>query len=125
MPPGVGQSSGSLLGKVDDAGSGQEGYRSDGDQDKPADRVAVVGYLYFIETAILAIPGANAIYPYLPGGATAAITDFGYLADAMALQTGHASGQLLPTAGGALVRAAYTLVAAAAAVAFPVRRDVT
>lgn len=86
---------------------------------------AVIGYLYFLETAILAIPGANAVYPYLPGGATASITDFGYLADAMAQQTGHASGQLLPTAAGALVLAAYALLASAAAAAFTLRRDVT
>lgn len=86
---------------------------------------AVIGYLYFLETAILAIPGANAIYPYLPGGATASITDFGYLTDAMAVQTGNATGQLLPTAAGALILAAYTLLAATAAVAFPLRRDVT
>ncbi len=85
----------------------------------------VIGYLYFVETALLAIPGVNAIYPYLPGGATASLTNFGYLADAMAQQTGTTGGQLLPTAGGALVLAAYALVAAAAAVLFPLRRDVT
>ena len=85
----------------------------------------VIGYLYFLETAILTIPGASAVYPYLPGGATASITDFGYLADAIAQQTGNASGQLLPAAGGALVLLAYTLLAAAASVALPLRRDVT
>jgi ABC-2 type transport system permease protein len=85
----------------------------------------VIGYLYFAEIAILAIPGVNTIYPYLPGGATASLTDFGYLTDAMAQQSGHASGQLLPTPAGALVLLGYALTAAALAVAFPLRRDLT
>ncbi|MGW7533538.1 ABC transporter permease [Amycolatopsis sp. NPDC054798] len=85
----------------------------------------VIGYLYVAEIALLAIPGVNTIYPYLPGGATAALTEFGYLTDALAQQTGHAGGHLLPTAGGALVLLGYALVAAGLAVAFPLRRDVT
>ncbi|WP_336159024.1 ABC transporter permease [Amycolatopsis sp. VC5-11] len=85
----------------------------------------VIGYLYLVEIALLAIPGVNTIYPYLPGGATAALTEFGYLTDALAQQTGHAGGHLLPTAGGALVLLGYALVAAGLAVAFPLRRDVT
>jgi ABC-type transport system involved in multi-copper enzyme maturation permease subunit len=85
----------------------------------------VIGYLYFAELAILAVPGVNAVYPYLPGGATAALTDFGYLTAALAQQTGTAGGQLLSTQAGAAVLGAYALVAAALAVAFPLRRDVT
>lgn len=30
----------------------------------------VLGYLYFVELALLAIPGVNTVYPFLPGGAT-------------------------------------------------------
>lgn len=85
----------------------------------------IVGYLYFAEIAILAIPGVNAVYPYLPGGATASLTGFGYLTDAMAQQTGHAGGQLLPTPAGALVLLGYALTAAVLAIAFPLRRDIT
>lgn len=85
----------------------------------------VVGYLYFAELAILAIPGVSTVYPVLPGGATASLTDFGYLTDAMAQQTGHHGAQLLPTAAGALVLAGYALLAATLAVAFPLRRDIT
>lgn len=78
-----------------------------------------VGYLYFAEVAIFAIPGVNAVYPYLPGGATASLTDFGYLIDAMAQLTGQARGQLLPTPAGALVLLGYALTAAMLAIAFP------
>ncbi|MBG6064950.1 ABC transporter permease [Micromonospora ureilytica] len=85
----------------------------------------VVGYLYFIELAILAIPGVSTVYPILPGGATASLTNFGYLTDAMAQQTGQPSGQLLSTPVGALVLAGYALLAATLAVAFPLRRDIT
>ncbi|WP_037357804.1 ABC transporter permease [Amycolatopsis orientalis] len=85
----------------------------------------VIGYLYVVELALLAIPGVNAIYPWLPGGATAALTEFGYLTDALAQQTGHPSGPLLPAAGGALVLLGYALLACGLAVAFPLRRDVT
>jgi ABC-2 type transport system permease protein len=81
-----------------------------------------IGYLYF---AVLAIPGVTTIYPYLPGGASASLSAFGYLTDAMAQQTGNASRQLLPTPVGALVLLGYALTAAALAVAFPRRRDVT
>jgi ABC-2 type transport system permease protein len=85
----------------------------------------VIGYLYFVELAILAIPGVSTVYPFLPGGATASLTNFGYLTDAMAEQTGHPSAQLLPTLTGALVLTGYALLAAATAVAFPLRRDIT
>jgi ABC-type transport system involved in multi-copper enzyme maturation permease subunit len=87
--------------------------------------VVVIGYLYVVEIVLLAIPGVNAIYPYLPGGATAALTNFTYLGDAVAQQSGSGGSQLLSTSAGALLLAAYTLIAAALAIAVPLRRDVT
>lgn len=85
----------------------------------------VVGYLYFAELALLAIPGVNVVYPYLPGGATAALTDFAYIVDSLAEQTGQAGRELLSAPMGAVVLAGYALVACALAIAFPLRRDVT
>ncbi len=85
----------------------------------------VVGYLYFAELALLAIPGVNVVYPYLPGGATAALTDFGYIVDSLAAQTGQAGRELLSAPMGAVVLAGYALVACVLAMAFPLRRDVT
>jgi hypothetical protein len=85
----------------------------------------VVGYLYFAELALLAIPGVNVVYPYLPGGATAALTGFGYMVDSLAAQTGQAGRELLSAPMGAVVLAGYALVACVLAIAFPLRRDVT
>lgn len=84
----------------------------------------VVGYLYLGETLLMMIPGVNAIYPLLPGGATASLTDFTYLADAMSEQLATNPVELLPPAAGALLLVAYALVAATAAVIAPIRRDV-
>ncbi|MEH1128019.1 ABC transporter permease [Micromonospora sp. CPCC 206061] len=85
----------------------------------------VVGYLYLGETVLLMIPGVNTLYPVLPGGATAALTDFTYLADAMSEQLGSTTVHLLPPALGALLLAAYAVTASAIAVFVPLRRDIT
>jgi ABC-2 type transport system permease protein len=82
------------------------------------------GYLYVGEFALLLVPGVNAAYPYLPGGATAALTGFTVLAE-QAAQVSGGTAHLLGTAGGALVLAAYAGAAACAAVLLPLRRDVT
>lgn len=87
---------------------------------------AVLGaYFYMIETALLLIPGVNVLYPYLPGGATAAITGFTYLTEALARQTGGGAAPLLSAPLGAAVLVGYALVAAAVAVIVPLRRDIT
>lgn len=86
---------------------------------------AVIGYLYLGETVLLMIPGVNTLYPVLPGGATAALTDFTYLTDAMSEQLGSTTIHLLPPAAAALLLTAYALVAAVAAVVLPMRRDLT
>ncbi|MDF5755502.1 ABC transporter permease subunit [Spongiactinospora sp. TRM90649] len=86
---------------------------------------ALGGYFYLAETALLLIPGTGALYPYLPGGATASLTGFTYLADAVAAQTGAATAGPLPAPLGAAVLLGYALVAAVAAVAVPLRGDIT
>ncbi|MET8910363.1 ABC transporter permease [Micromonospora sp. NPDC004551] len=85
----------------------------------------VIGYLYLGEPVLMMIPGVNALYPVLPGGATAALTDFTYLADAMSQQLGSTPVQLLPPAAGALLLTGYALAAALIAVVLPMRRDLT
>ncbi|MGW0062159.1 ABC transporter permease [Streptosporangium sandarakinum] len=86
--------------------------------------VAVGAYFYMIETVLMFVPGIKVLYPYLPGGATAALTGFTYLADAVASQTGTSAARLLsaPAGGGVLV--GYALIAVAIAVAAPLRRDI-
>ncbi|MGX6606457.1 ABC transporter permease [Micromonosporaceae bacterium Da 78-11] len=85
----------------------------------------VIGYLYMGEPLLMIIPGVSTFYPVLPGGATAALTDFTYLADAMSQETGSTAVQLLPPAAGALLLTAYALAASLIAVIVPMRRDIT
>jgi len=85
----------------------------------------VVGYLYLGEALLMMIPGVNLAYPFLPGGATAALTNYTYLADAMAEQLATRPVHLLSPVAGALLMLAYTLAASAVAVLVPLRRDVT
>ncbi|BCY11707.1 ABC transporter permease [Actinoplanes sp. L3-i22] len=84
----------------------------------------VIGYVYLGEPLLMTIPGVNALYPVLPGGATAALTDFTYLADAVSQKLGSPGIQLLPPAAGALLLTAYAIAAAAIAVILPMRRDI-
>lgn len=83
----------------------------------------VAGYFYFLEPLLMIIPGANLISPYLPGGATAALTDFTFLTDTIADQTPIQTATLLPPLLGAALLSAYALLAAAIAVTAPLRRD--
>lgn len=83
----------------------------------------VIGYLYLGEPVLMMIPGANAAYPLLPGGATAALTGFHEVSDAMAAQLPTTAIHLVSPVVGALVLLGYTLVAAAVAVFAPLRRD--
>jgi ABC-2 type transport system permease protein len=85
----------------------------------------VTGYLYLGEPLLMMIPGVNAIYPVLPGGATAALTDFTYLADAMSQEVGSTAVRLLPPAAGALLLTGYALAASLIAIILPMRRDIT
>ena len=85
----------------------------------------VIGYLYVGEPLLMMIPGANALYPILPGGATASLTDFTYVADAMSQELGSNAVTLVPPAAGALLLTGYALAACLAAVILPMRRDIT
>jgi ABC-type transport system involved in multi-copper enzyme maturation permease subunit len=85
--------------------------------------LVVLGYFYFLETLLLIIPGVNALYPFLPGGATSALIGFSFLTDQLGDQLGWAT-TLLPSAGAALVLLGYAAAAAFAAIAVPLRRDI-
>lgn len=85
----------------------------------------VLGYFYFLEYVLMIIPGVNRLYPYLPGGATSALTDFTFLTDAISGQTAAGLPGLLPPAAGAAVLLGYAAVAATVAVLVPLRRDLT
>lgn len=84
----------------------------------------VLGYFYFLENLLMLIPGINAIYPFLPAGATAALTGSTFLLGAVESQLGTAMAPLLSGTFGALVLACYVAIAALVAVALPLRRDV-
>ncbi|MFI7469322.1 ABC transporter permease [Nonomuraea sp. NPDC049646] len=84
----------------------------------------VIGYLYGGELALIMIPGVRELYPWLPGGATSALTDFTAVADALAAQLSSEPVRLLSPAAGALALLAYAALASAAAVLRPLRRDV-
>lgn len=86
--------------------------------------IIVIGYFYFAETLLMLIPGVNLLYPFLPGGATAALTNFTYLTESVSSELGTQAVTLLPPALGAVVLLGYALAAAATAVALPLRRDV-
>ena len=85
--------------------------------------VVVAGYFYLLEPMLMLLPGVNQIYGVLPGGAAAALTRSSWLSEMVAQQLGGTSALLLPAWAGAAVLAGYALVAAIAAVWWPLRRD--
>ncbi|NUR87270.1 MAG: ABC transporter permease subunit [Nonomuraea sp.] len=85
----------------------------------------VIGYLYGGELVLVMIPGVREIYPWLPGGATSALTDFTAVADALSQQLSAAPVELLSPLAGALVLLGYAALASTAAVLRPMRGDVT
>ena len=85
----------------------------------------VIGYLYAGETLLMMIPGIRHLYPWLPGGAAAALTDFTAISDALSQQMSTDPIRLLSPVAGLLVLLAYTALAGTAAVLSPMRRDVT
>lgn len=84
---------------------------------------AVLGYFSLGEIVVLVLPGVNAVYPYLPGGASAALTDFGYLTEAVAADTGTVT-TLLPPLAGLAVLLGYAVTVAALATVSSLRRDI-
>ncbi|MCK0092576.1 ABC transporter permease [Rhodococcus sp. HNM0563] len=83
----------------------------------------VLGYFYFLEPVLMILPGLNTLYPFMPGGATSALTNFTFLSDTMAGEMSSGAAALLTPALGALVLLMYAAVASAAAVVVPLRRD--
>lgn len=81
-------------------------------------------YLYMGENLLLFVPWVNTAYPFLPGGATAALTNFTTLTQVAHDTTGVAPQLLSPQAGAGLL-IAYAVAAALLAILLPMRRDVT
>lgn len=85
----------------------------------------VLGYFYFLEFVLMMIPGVNVLYPFLPGGATASLTRFSFLTDALAEQTSWGAAALASPGMGAAILVAYAAIAGVVAVLVPLRRDLT
>ncbi len=83
----------------------------------------VLGYFYFLEPVLMILPGLNTLYPFMPGGATAALTDFTFLSDTVSGEMSLGATTLLTPMLGALVLVTYAAVASAAAIVAPLRRD--
>ena len=83
----------------------------------------VLGYFYLVENMLLLIPGLKSLYPYLPGGATASLTRFSFLTEAMAERTSTTAAPLASPLLGGLILLGYASVASAAAVFVTLRRD--
>lgn len=66
-------------------------------RNQTATLIVLGGYLYMVEHALAIIPGFQVIYPFLPGGATASLTDFTLLSQA-AVELGITATPLLPPA---------------------------
>lgn len=73
----------------------------------------LVGYFYFLEVVLMIVPGVNAFYPYLPGGASAVLVQFDYLSDAVGEQASLPTADLLAPVSGGVVLAGYAVAAAA------------
>ncbi|WP_433161559.1 ABC transporter permease subunit [Kribbella sp. CA-247076] len=85
----------------------------------------VLGYFYFLEYVLMIIPGLNAIYAYLPGGATASLTAFTFLTDTVAAEMSTSGPASMSPAGGALILLAYCAFSSVVAALVPLRRDLT
>jgi ABC-2 type transport system permease protein len=81
--------------------------------------VGIVLYLFLVENIISSIPKVQAAYPYLPGGATSALTQ---TADPNAQVSGYT---LLDPWVGGLLLLAYGLVFAFVGARLTVRRDIS
>lgn len=85
----------------------------------------VLGYFYFLEPVLMLVPGANLVYTFLPGGATAALTDFTFVTDAVADRTALPAAPVLSPLLGAALLMGYAVIAAVTAVVAPLQRDLT
>ncbi|WP_157005845.1 ABC transporter permease [Agromyces laixinhei] len=83
----------------------------------------VLGYFYFLEPLLMIVPGVNAVHAFLPGGATSALMGSTYLADAIATELSGPAAPAVTAGLGAALLLAYAVIAAVAAIAVPLRRD--
>ncbi|MEI7054465.1 ABC transporter permease [Nocardioides sp. CCNWLW239] len=83
-----------------------------------------LGYFYFAENLVMILPGANIVYPFLPGGATSALTGATQLLEMVAAETGVSGPVVQAPVVGAVVLLGYALAASALAAAVSLRRDV-
>lgn len=83
----------------------------------------VLGHFYFLEPLLMIVPGINIVHPFLPGGATSALMGSTFLADAVASELSGLAAPTVSAGLGAALLLAYAAVAAVAAVAVPLRRD--
>lgn len=93
-------------------------------RNQTATLIVMGAYLYMVEHSLAIMPGFQLLYPYLPGGATASLTDFTLLGQA-ATEIGGTPTMLLSPVMGAVILAGYAMAAAGFAVLAPMRRDIT
>lgn len=87
--------------------------------------IIIIGWFYFAESMLSAIPGVQHIYPWLPGGAASAITGQNFVLDAITTTTGSDQIQLLTPTGGMLMLLGYALAAFAIALPTTLRKDIS
>lgn len=83
-----------------------------------------LGYFYFVENLMMILPGVNVAYPFLPGGATAALTGSTVLLEMIAAETGLSGPGVQAPLIGALLLLGYALASSALAAVVSLRRDV-
>jgi hypothetical protein len=83
-----------------------------------------LGYFYFMENLMMILPGVNLVYPFLPGGATAALTGSTALLEMIAAEAGVSGPVVQAPLVGALVLVGYALASSALAAAVSLRRDI-
>ena len=84
-----------------------------------------LGYFYLLENLFMVLPGLSAAYPFLPGGATTALTGSTELLEMIASETGQSGPAIQAPLIGALVLLAYALASSAVAAVVSLRRDIT
>ncbi|MGY0539746.1 ABC transporter permease [Nocardioides sp. YJ-D4] len=83
-----------------------------------------LGYFYLVDNLMMILPGANNVYPFLPGGATSALTGSTALLEMIAAEAGVNGPVVQTPLVGALVLLGYALASSALAAAVSLRRDV-
>lgn len=82
-------------------------------------------WFYLLESMLTAVPGAQNLYPWLPGGAASAIAGQSFVLDAISRTAGSGAVVLLPVWAGGLVLVGYAALAASSAMVTTLRRGIT